>query len=282
MAEKVWFVTGTSSGFGHALVEELIAKKQRVVATARHVDQINKWQQDNENVYTSSLDVTDHDNVVRTVKEAIDHFGRIDVLVNNAGWGYFGSVEESEESVVRAMMDTNFWGAADVIRTVLPVFRKQASGHIINISSVGGITGSPAFGFYNASKFALEGLSSALAKEVAPLGIHVTNVEPGPFRTDWAGRSHKSAAETIDDYQQTAHTASSKIEALSGSQVGSPELAAKAIIKLSTLSQPPFHFLTGVNAYQRAIQAYEEALTEFKKYQEDSSHIDYGDEDYWA
>ncbi|EJO07921.1 oxidoreductase [Oenococcus oeni] len=281
MSEKIWFVTGTSSGFGQALVNELIAQKQKIVATARHLDQIVHWQKEYKNVYTTSLDVTNHDDVVRAVNEAIKHFGKIDILVNNAGWGYFGSAEESDESTVREMMDTNFWGAADVTRTVLPFFRKQRSGRIINITSVGGLVSSPAFGFYNASKFALEGLSSALAKEVAPLGIYVTNIEPGPYRTKWAGSSHKAAIETIDDYQKTAHANANNTESISGKQDGSPELAAKAIFKLANMTEPPFHFLTGINAYQRGTALYQETLTEFKNNEADSTHLNYGDEDYW-
>ena len=278
--QRVWFVTGTSSGFGLELVKELIARGEKVVATARNVDKIAQWKH-TPNVLILPVDVTDHEQIQQAVQQTVDTWGRIDVLVNNAGWGYFGSVEEADEAEVRRLFEANFWGLAAVTRAVLPVLRRQRSGRILNITSVAGLLGSPGVGYYNASKHAVEGLMKALSKEVAPLGIKVTDVEPGPFRTDWAGRSHVSAAETITDYDQTAHTNAEHIEGYSGKQQGSPELLAKALVKLSGLADPPLHFVAGSDALARANQELANEKRDIDLLAEDSKHLFYGDEDYW-
>ncbi|WP_172356106.1 oxidoreductase [Pseudolactococcus insecticola] len=282
MNKKVWLVTGTSSGFGRKLVEALLARDYAVVATARKLADIadfNKY----DDVLTTTLEVTNHDDVLRVVAEAVDRFGKIDVLVNNAGWGYFGNIEESDETTVRAMFETNFWGLSDMTRAVLPVMREQRSGHILNLTSIAGIVGSPAFGYYNATKHAVEGWSKALAQEVAPLGIKVTNIEPGPFRTDWAGRSHISAERTISDYDGgAAEKHKALTESISGKQTGSPELAALAMIKIATIKNPPLHFLAGQNAWQRAHDQLDKLNADFDTWQGVTNHLDYGDEAYWA
>ncbi|MFT8363309.1 MAG: oxidoreductase [Sporolactobacillus sp.] len=280
MTEKVWLVTGTSTGFGEKLVDELIQQNQLVVATARNPQKIAGWQT-HDNVIIAPLDVTDKTQIKQAVQAAVDKWGRIDVLVNNAGWGYFGSVEESVEQDVRAMMETNFWGTSSVTRAVLPIMRAQRSGYIINITSIAGLVGTPAFGYYNATKHAVEGLMKALSQEVQPLGIHVTNIEPGPFRTDWAGRSHLAASAEIADYDQTAHAHTKTVEGFSGQQAGSPELVAKAILKLSRMAEPPLHFLAGENAFTRAQQEFSNVKKEFDQFKADSEHLYYGDEAYW-
>jgi NAD(P)-dependent dehydrogenase (short-subunit alcohol dehydrogenase family) len=186
------------------------------------------------------------------VKEAEKYFGRIDVLVNNAGFGYLAAIEESEEKDVRAMFEANFFGLAGMIHVVLPGMRHRRSGTIVNISSIGGLVGFPGVGYYNATKFAVEGLSDALSKEVAPLGIKVIVVEPGPFRTDWAGRSILQSPKIIDAYAPTAGAFKNRISTNSGKQPGDPVRAGEAIIQAVESAQPPTHLLLGRMALDEA------------------------------
>lgn len=276
--EKVWFITGSSTGFGRKLAEELITEGYKVVATARKTEALTGLE--GENVLKVPLDVTNTEQIQAAVKTAIEHFGRIDVLVNNAGFGYFGVMEESDQTAVRRMMDTNFWGANDVTLAVLPYMRAQKSGRIINTVSRGGLTTTESLAYYHATKFAMEGLFQTLRKEVEPLGIYVSNVEPGSFRTDWAGRSKDSANAEISDYAD-AHKTLERLNGYSGTQSGSPELAAKAFIKLANMEKPPLHYLMGKDAYQLSRQVFSEAIAEFDAYREDAEHLDYGDEAYW-
>jgi NAD(P)-dependent dehydrogenase (short-subunit alcohol dehydrogenase family) len=183
---SVWLITGCSTGFGRELVRVLAGRGHRVVATARNPATLEEFKS-NPQVLTAALDVTDPDQIGRAVTEAVTHFGAIDVLVNNAGYGYLSAVEEGEDDEVRAMFEVNVFGLASMTKAVLPGMRARRSGAIVNISSMGGLIGFPGIGYYNATKFAVEGLSEALAKECAPLGIKVIIVEPGPFRTDWGG-----------------------------------------------------------------------------------------------
>lgn len=193
------------------------------------------------------LDVTDPEAVRAAVDAAVDAFGRIDVLVNNAGYGYLGAVEEVEDEEIRRQFEVNLFGLLDVTRAVLPQLREQRSGHIVNISSVGGFVGLPGFGIYNSTKFAVEGVSEALAAEVEPLGIHVTIVEPGPFRPDWAGRSLASAPE-IEDYAETAGGTREYIAGENGNQEGDPRLAARAMISAVEADEPPLRLPLGQSA----------------------------------
>ncbi|MCL2112675.1 MAG: oxidoreductase [Streptococcaceae bacterium] len=277
--DKVWLVTGSSTGFGRALVEELIAQDYKVVATARHLSALTDLP-DSENVLKARLDVTDKASISAAVTATIEKFGRIDVLVNNAGFGYFGVMEESDQTAVRRMMDTNFWGANDMTLAVLPYMRKQKSGRILNTVSRGGLTTTETLAYYHATKFAMEGLFQTLRKEVEPLGIFVTNIEPGSFRTDWAGRSKESSPAEIVDYA-VAHKTLERLNSYSGTQAGSPALAAKAFIKVAELDNPPMHYLMGKDAYQLSKQVFEAALDEFEAYKEDAQHLDFGDEAYW-
>lgn len=279
--KKVWFITGTSSGFGKALVTELLSQGYPVVATARKLEKAQEAISGNENGLALALDVTNEKQIKEAVEATKAHFGRIDVLVNNAGYGYFGAIEESDIADVRQMFETNFWGVSSVTRAFLPQFRKQRKGHIINITSIGGLDGVPGFGYYNATKFAVEGFAAALAKEVAPLGIVVTNVEPGPFRTEWAGASAVETEVAISDYQTTAHANVENTHGYSGSQTGSPELAAKAMIKAAESENPPLHFVMGQNAFKRAHKKVNKVLSDFADWEEVSNHVDYGDEAYW-
>src|SRR5258708_19360708 len=201
----VWFITDCSIGFGRQLAQKTLSLGYPTVVTARNPGTPEDLVKGHENhALVLELDVTRHDQVEAAIRATIDKFGRIDVLVNNAGIGYFGSLEESDIDEARRMFEINLWGLTDMTRAVLPEMRRRRSGTIVNISSVGGIKAFPALSFYNASKFAVEALSESLSQEVAPLGIKVLLVEPGPFRTDWAGRSPNQPRETIPDSLSTA------------------------------------------------------------------------------
>ncbi|WP_421868399.1 oxidoreductase [Pararhizobium sp.] len=244
--KPVWFITGCSTGFGRQLAQQTLSLGYPTVVTARNPAQVEDLVAGNEDkALALQLDVTKPDEVEAAVQAALARFGRIDVLVNNAGIGYFGSVEESELDEVRRMFEINVWGLAAVTRAVLPAMRQQRSGTVVNISSIGGIRGGPAVGFYNATKFAVEGLSEALSLETAPLGIKVLLVEPSGFRTDWAGRSANEAPQTIDDYSGTAGKNAAGIRERNGKQPGDPERAVKAIIKAVEAEKPPLRLLLG-------------------------------------
>jgi len=250
---KVWFITGCSTGFGRNLAVEALQQGHRVAVTARNTDDIKDIvaQYPDQSV-AIKLDVTDPQQVSAAVQQAKEKFERIDVLVNNAGIGYFGAIEESEEAEYRRMFEINFFGLAAVTNAVLPIMRAQHSGHIINISSIGGMVAFPGVGFYNATKFAVTGYSEALAKETAHLGIKVTVVAPSGFRTDWAGRSANDSRTVIDDYAATAHANKNNIRGYSGNQPGDPVRAAKAIIKAVESETPPVRLLLGVGALKGA------------------------------
>ncbi len=250
---KVWFITGCSTGFGRELAQEVLAGGYKAVVTARNPDDVQdivaKYP---DTAIAVKLDVTRPHEVTAAVKEAQDKFGQIDILVNNAGIGYFGAIEESDEDEVRRMFEINFWGLAAMTNAVLPGMRKQRSGHILNVASIGGLVGFPGVGFYNATKFAVDGYSEALAKELKPLGIKVTVIAPSGFRTDWAGRSANDAKNRIDDYHATAHTNQGTIRGYSGKQPGDPVRAAKAIVKAVEAENPPLRLLLGKAAMKGA------------------------------
>ena len=250
---KVWFITGCSTGFGRNLAMEALQQGNQVAVTSRNTDDVKDIvTQFPERAVAFKLDVTNASEVTAAVKQAQERFGRIDVLVNNAGIGYFGAIEESEEAEYRRMFEINFFGLAAVTNAVLPIMRAQRSGHIVNISSIGGMVAFPGVGFYNATKFAVTGYSEALAKETAPLGIKVTVVAPSGFRTDWAGRSANNTKTVIDDYAATAHTNQNTIRGYSGNQPGDPVRAAKAIIKAVEADRPPVRLLLGAGALKGA------------------------------
>jgi NAD(P)-dependent dehydrogenase (short-subunit alcohol dehydrogenase family) len=245
-ADPVWFVTSCSTGFGRALAERVIERGWRVVATARGADRVaDLVSLAPQRVLAVDLDVTDAAQVAAAVGAATERFGRVDVLVNNAGYGYQSSIEEGDESEIRAQFDANVFGLFATTRAVLPGMRAQRSGAIVNVTSVAGLVGFPASGYYAASKQAVEGFSDSLAAEVAPLGISVTCIEPGPFRTDWAGRSLKQTASTIADYADTAAARMAQTSGYSGQQPGDPVRAAEAMINAVTREHPPRHFVLG-------------------------------------
>ena len=242
----VWFITGCSSGFGRELAQVVLARGWRAVVTARNPDQVADLVQGHaDRALALKLDVTDEGQVTAAAQAAHDRFGQVDVLVNNAGYGYLAAVEEGEDREVRAMFEANFFGLVSMTQAVLPGMRARHSGCIVNISSIGGIASFPATGFYHATKYAVEGVSDSLAQEVAPLGIKVIIVEPGPFRTNWAGPSIKRSATRIADYDATAGARRAQTEARSGKQPGDPVRAAEAIIAAVQSPEPPLHLVLG-------------------------------------
>lgn len=274
--KRVWFITGCSTGFGRNLATQLLESGHRVVVTARDVNKVQDLVAINsENAFAIALDVTKGDQVSDAVSQAEAHFGRVDVLVNNAGFGYFGAIEESDETEVRSMFETNFWGLAEMTRAVLPKMRERRSGTIVNVSSIGGFVGNSGVGYYNATKFAVNGFSEALKKEVEPLGISVILVQPSGFRTDWAGRSANDATSTIADYTETAGATQAMIRGFSGNQPGDPVRAAKAIINAVESDNPPFNLLLGKAALKNARLKVQALTEEFDKYADVSEGADY-------
>ena len=272
----VWFITGCSTGFGRELAKLVLNRGYRAVITAREPSKILDLKVGHErSALVLELDVTDRAEVGEAVRRAESVFGSIDVLVNNAGFGYVGAVEESEESEVRAMVETNFFGLARMINLVLPAMRRRRRGSIVNISSIGGLVGFPGVGYYNATKFAVEGLSESLAKEVAPLGIKVLLVEPGPFRTDWAGRSLKKSSQQIPEYAQTAGAFRERITGRSGKQAGDPVRAGEAIIKALESDHAPVHLVLGLIALETARTKIEKLSAELDAWEETSLSADY-------
>jgi NAD(P)-dependent dehydrogenase (short-subunit alcohol dehydrogenase family) len=266
---KVWFITGCSTGFGRELAKEALQSGNQVVVTARKPEDIKDILEGlPETSIAVKLDVTKAEDIKSSVQQAMERFGRIDVLVNNAGIGYFGAIEESDEDEVRRMFDINFFGLANMTKEVLPIMRQQRSGHIVNISSIGGLVAFPAVGFYNATKFAVDGFSESLAKETAPLGIKVTVIAPSGFRTDWAGRSANNAKTVIEDYANTAGQNKNNIRSYSGNQPGDPAKAAKAIIKAVDSENPPMRLLLGGGAMRGARNKLNELKKDFDEWEE--------------
>ena len=250
--QRVWFITGASTGFGRILAEKALRRGDKVVATLRKPGQLAELAAlYKDTALVVPLDVTDQNSIDSAVERAIQHFGRIDVLVNNAGYGLAGGIEEATEAEFMPVFETNVFGLIRVTRAVLPHLRAQRSGHIVNLSSIAGLIGSPGWGYYNASKFAVNGFSEALAAEMAPLGVHVTIVEPGPFRTDFLGRSGVEAAARIPDYDETAGKTRAYFHDQAGKQPGDPVKAVEAIIAAVDAPVPPKHLVLGAIAFNR-------------------------------
>lgn len=261
---KVWFITGCSTGFGRSLAKEVLELGYKAVVTARNVNDVADIVSSfPETSIAVQLDVTNNSSIEAAVAKSIEHFGTIDILVNNAGIGYFGAIEESDEAEVRRMFDINFFGLANTTNAVLPYMRKQRSGHIINIASIGGLVSFPGVGFYNATKYAVDGLSESLSKEVAHLGIKVTIICPSGFRTDWAGRSANNATKVIEDYAPTAHLNKDTIRGYSGNQPGDPIMAAKAIVLVTETEKPPLRLLLGNGAMKGGRRKLDELKADF-------------------
>ncbi|RNB88561.1 SDR family NAD(P)-dependent oxidoreductase [Brevibacillus nitrificans] len=250
--QKVWFITGASRGFGRLMVEKLLSQGQKVVATARKPEAItDSLQHSSEQLLVLPLDVTDENQAHAAAKAAIEKFGQIDVLVNNAGYGILGGVEETSAAEVEKNFATNVFGLLNVTRAVLPYMRAQRSGHILNLSSIGGQFGFIGWGVYGSTKFAVEGLSESLAQEVAPLGIHVTIVEPGFFRTDFlAGESLARVENVIADYEETVGSMRSQMSAANKQQPGDPKKAAQAMIDIAFVENPPLRLMLGADTLE--------------------------------
>lgn len=267
--KKVWLITGCSTGFGRALAIEVLAQGYSAAVASRNIndveDIVSRYP---ETALAVNLDVTSGAEITAAVEKTIAHFAQIDVLVNNAGIGYFGAIEESEEAEVRRMFEINVFGLAKMIQEVLPHMRKRRIGHILNIASIGGLRSFPGVGFYNATKYAVDGLSESLSKELAPLGIKVTIIAPSGFRTDWAGRSAKDSNIRIADYATTAEKNKGDIRAYSGNQPGDPVRAAKAMIAVTESATPPLRLLLGAAALKGARLKLEELKHDFDTWAE--------------
>ena len=273
---RTWFITGASTGFGRLLAEEVLKAGGKVVATARKLDQIADLEaQHPGKAKVFALDVTDAAQIHSVVAQSVTGFSAVDVLVNNAGYGLAGAIEEATEDEFMPVFETNVFGLMRVTRAFLPHFRKQRSGSIVNLSSIGGLIGSAGWGYYNASKFAVEGFSEALAAELAPLGIHVTIVEPGPFRTDFLGRSGVEAEERIADYDATAGKTRQYFHDQAGKQKGDPLRAVHAIIQAVEAPQPPLHLVLGALALQRMRGHLDQWKTELDKWQSTTLGADF-------
>jgi NAD(P)-dependent dehydrogenase (short-subunit alcohol dehydrogenase family) len=274
-SKPVWFITGCSTGFGRELARHTLELGYPTVITARNTAQIEDLAKGNEDkALVLKLDVTKAEDIAAAVKAAEARFGRIDVLVNNAGIGYFGSLEESDIDEVRQMFEINVWGLVNMTRAVLPVMRKQRSGTVVNISSIGGLVANPAVSFYNATKFSVEAFSESLSKEAAHLGIKVLIVEPSGFRTDWAGRSANEAPKTIADYRETSDQRTQQIRTSSGNQPGDPVRAVKAIVQAVEAEKPPLRLLLGKAALAGARNKITELQRNFDAWAEVSEGAD--------
>jgi NAD(P)-dependent dehydrogenase (short-subunit alcohol dehydrogenase family) len=274
---KVWFITGISRGFGQELATAALEEGDVVIGTIR------KWQQpdfkvSHDRLHVFTMDVTHPQDVLSVVNKAWQIGGHVDIVVNNAGFGLLGAVEEVEESQAREVFETNFFGSLSVIQAALPHLRAQKSGHIVNISSIGGFSGVPGFGLYHASKFALEGLSEALSLELKPLGIHVTIVEPGYFRTNFlSGDSLRRATRVIKAYDSTVGTARVSAEERDGQQAGDPILAAKAIISVTKAQNPPLRLVLGADAVTRVRAKLAQVAQDLEAWESTSLNTAYSD-----
>ncbi|WP_406817148.1 SDR family oxidoreductase [Mycobacterium sp. M23085] len=266
MTEKVWFITGTSRGFGREWTSAALERGDKVAATARNTaaldDLVQKY---GDALLPIRLDVTDRGADFAAVKRAHDHFGRLDIVVNNAGYGQFGLVEELSEQEARNQIETNFFGALWITQAALPYLREQGSGHIIQVSSIGGITTVQNLGIYHASKWALEGLSQSLAQEVAPFGVHVTLVEPASFDTDWGGASAKRAAR-LPAYAEV-HSAADKARSERAANQGQSRATAAALLKVVDAEKPPLRVFFGASPLETTKAEYESRLRNWEEWQ---------------
>ena len=277
--QKVWFITGASTGFGKAIAEVVLERGDIAVATFRKEEQANAFSSNDDGKLGVVLDVTDKAQIKNGVDKALEAFEKIDVLVNNAGYGSMGSLEEVDEQELRYQFDVNVFGAVNMIKAVLPYMRQQKSGNILNITSIGGLTAYPGVSVYNGSKFALEGIAEGLAKEIAHLGIKLTNIEPGPFRTDWAGRSANYVDTQIEDYKESGGESLKWIQSISGNQAGDPIRAAHAMFEVTRLENPPVHLPLGASAYNDALDKFETIVKEIHDFEHLGKPTDFPEEE---
>ncbi|MBF9223979.1 oxidoreductase [Hymenobacter ruricola] len=273
---KTWFITGASSGFGEALADYILEKGGRVAATFRKPEQAAAFTaREPERTFGAVCDVTNEGQVKTAIADSIARFGYLDVIVNNAGYGSMGSIEEVPAEEVQRQFDVNVFGALHVLRAVLPHLRERRSGHVLNITSIGGLRTFPGVGIYNASKFALEAIGESLSLQVGPLGIKVTNIEPSGFRTKWAGESATIANTNIDDYQATVGENIRSIQGYSGRQPGDPVRAAKAMYEVVYLENPPLHLPLGKAAVKGAREKFAALTNELEQYAEMGDAADF-------
>lgn len=276
---RVWLITGSSTGFGRVLVEEVLERGQRVVATARNPQQLevltSKYR---DRAFAVQLDVTQPAQVKAAIEQAKSKFGQIDVLVNNAGYGLIGALEEVSDEQIRRNFETNLFGAIHMMRAVLPVMRQQGKGHIVNMSAIAGFINELGFSIYGGAKFALEGVSEALQGEVAPFGIKVTIVEPGPFRTDFIGRSLDRAEQQMEEYQPTVGKFLQFLNTIEGKQPGDPIKAANAIIQVVEAESPPLRLVLGKYAYSKFRTKIASLTQELDAWEAVAADTDFADE----
>ncbi len=276
--DRRWFITGASSGFGRVMTQYLASIGAKVVATARNVESLQEMMLHHPGqILTLQLDVTDQHSIDQAVADAISRVGHIDVLVNNAGYGVAGAVEEVTEAEYMPMFDTNLFGLINVTKALLPQFRERRSGMIVNISSIGGLIGGAGWGYYNATKFAVEGLSQALRAELEPLEVGVMVVEPGPFRTDFLGRSGVEARQHISDYVPTVGKTREYFRSQAGKQPGDPQRAVEAIVAAVSDMNPPHNLLLGKSALMRFRKRLQEWNAELDRWQTITEGADFPD-----
>jgi len=241
-----WFITGCSTGIGREIARAALEAGHSVAVTARDAAAVADFAEEfGDRAIALPLDVTDRDQITTAVTATEAAFGGIDVLVNNAGYGYMAAVEEGDDAEVRKLFDTNYFGVVDTLKAVLPGMRARHSGHIVNISSMTGLVANPPNAYYSSTKFALEALTEALSKEVAPLGIKVTAIEPGAFRTDWASRSMQESSTPIGDYDENVGTRKTMIKEFAAHLPGDPRKVAEAVLMVTALDEPPLRLLLG-------------------------------------
>lgn len=278
MVKDVWFITGASTGLGKALVQFLLTQRCKVVATARNTEDIKKYTEhyaSQDNLMILPVDVTHKQQIATAIEIVVKTWHQIDVLVNNAGYAYFSSVEFADDDKASKMFDVNFWGVKNMLDSVLPIMRKQKSGHIMNVSSLGGLRDFSGFGYYHATKFALEGLTESLSQEVEPLGIDVTLLEPGDFKTYFADRSAIVNESIGSVYADTAGNNIKGLQNLSGHQPGDPTQFAKVVFETHQLNKRPLRLLLGSDAYERATEKYKNMLNKFEQDREISMGTDF-------
>ncbi len=259
-AAPAWLITGCSTGIGREIASAVLARGHRAAVTARDPDSVADLVEAHPGRALSlRLDVTDREQIAAAVDRTEEAFGTIDVLVNNAGYGYMAALEEGEDEEVRKLFDTNYFGVVDLIKAVLPGMRSRRKGHIINMSSMTGLVTNPPNIYYSSTKYALEALSEGLAKEVSPLGIRVTAIEPGAFRTDWATRSMKETGTPISDYAETVGARKQLIKAVADKLPGDPRRVADAVVMVTELDDPPLHLLLG----QDVLAAFRQKLADW-------------------
>ena len=276
--QKVWLISGCSTGFGREIAEAALRAGYKVVVTARQLASITDFaERYGSQALALSMDITDAVQIDTAVDAALTHFGRIDVLVNNAGYGYVAAVEEGEDSAVRDLFETNFFGALALSKKVIPHMRARGSGRIINNSSQAGLMANPGTGYYSASKYALEGLMEALGKELEPFNIQVISVQPGAFRTDWAGRSMQRSGVVMEEYQSHVGERLAMIAKMDGLQPGDPVKGAEAFVMLAECEEPPVRLVLGRGVLESYREKLKEVVDGVDKWEEVSVGVDFVD-----